>query len=55
METEGIQLGVHNHDEIGAQFLKGLGLPDITCQMVKGHVNAKRYLVYKDLAYHNGR
>ncbi|XP_072031106.1 2-amino-1-hydroxyethylphosphonate dioxygenase (glycine-forming)-like [Amphiura filiformis] len=54
METQGIQLGIQNHEEMGAKFLKEHGLPEITCQMVKGHVDAKRYLVYKDQVYHDG-
>ncbi len=55
METHGAILGIQGHENLGAQFLKDHGLPEITYLMVKGHVDAKRYLVYKDQEYHDGK
>ena len=55
MQTGTIHLGVEDHDEIGSEYLKKRGFSDIVCQMVGGHVNAKRYLVYKDKTYHDGK
>ena len=43
--------GVANHAELGAALLKGLGMPDRTCDAVRQHVNAKRYMVGSDPYY----
>jgi len=43
METFGTQ----NHERVGEKFLKELGFPETVTKMVAGHVEAKRYLVYK--------
>jgi predicted HD phosphohydrolase len=40
----GENLGVHNHEHIGAQYLKELGFPSLVCNLVENHVDAKRYL-----------
>ncbi len=55
MQTDGTVLGVQNHDLVGEQFLKGLGVPDDISCFCKGHVNAKRYLTYKDKEYHDSK
>ena len=46
-------VGTHAHEIIGEQFLKDLGFPDGVTSFVRGHVDAKRYLVYKYPEYHN--
>ncbi len=53
MKTDDVELGVKKHDQVGEDFLKGLGLPPEVTDYVKGHVNAKRYLTFKDPLYHN--
>ena len=35
-------LGVKEHEEIGAQYLESLGFPSSVCEIVRGHVSAKR-------------
>lgn len=44
--------GVKRHEQIGAQFLEDLGFPDKIVQLVKSHVDAKRYLTYKNTEYY---
>jgi phosphonate degradation associated HDIG domain protein len=41
-----------DHETLGADYLKKMGFPDATCALIKGHVQAKRYLTYKYPAYH---
>jgi phosphonate degradation associated HDIG domain protein len=43
--------GVINHEEIGADFLKGKGFSKKLVRLVESHVEAKRYLTYKDPGY----
>ena len=52
MVTDGVNVGVMNHETIGAKFLKELNFPDIICDIVQGHVNVKRYLVYINPEYY---
>ena len=40
-------LGVKNHEKIGADFLRKLNVPSPIPELVEGHVLAKRYLTYK--------
>ena len=42
-----------DHDKVGEEFLQNLGFPVEVTQFVRGHVQAKRYLVFKDPAYHD--
>ena len=42
-----------NHEEIGAHFLRSYFFPHITCDLVAGHVQAKRYKVTTDEAYYD--
>lgn len=51
METGGVILGAANHETLGEKFLLDLGLPETVCKLVRGHVDAKRYLVYKNEDY----
>ena len=53
MITEGKELGAQNHENLGGDFLSELRFPKIVCDIVRGHVNAKRYLVIKDSEYHD--
>lgn len=39
--------GTEKHEMIGEKFLADLGFPESVTKMVGGHVDAKRYLVYK--------
>ena len=39
------ELGVVDHEVLGARFLESLGAPERLCRLVAGHVQAKRYLV----------
>lgn len=36
--------GTKNHENIGANFLRDKGISEKVCDLVKNHVNAKRYL-----------
>ena len=38
-------LGIKNHEVVGANFLKECGFNDVVCNLVKNHVDAKRFLV----------
>jgi len=43
--------GSVSHEKIGADYLRDLGFSDRVCQLVLGHVEAKRYLVFKHARY----
>jgi len=53
MTHNGVTLGTVDHDKVGEEFLQNLGFPVEVTQFVRGHVQAKRYLVFKDPTYHN--
>ncbi|GAC1417001.1 MAG: HD domain-containing protein [Flavisolibacter sp.] len=40
-------IGVADHEKIGARYLKERGFSDKICNLVQSHVKAKRYLTYK--------
>ena len=44
-------LGVYEHERIGAEFLKQRHFSSMVCELVVGHVQAKRYLVFKEFGY----
>ena len=44
-------LGVMDHDRIGAEYIRSIGLSDEVAKLVGLHVEAKRYLAYKDSKY----
>ena len=46
------EVGTKAHEIIGEQFLKDLGFPDGVTSFVRGHVDAKRYLVCRYPQYH---
>ena len=45
-----INYGLANHEKLGADFLRNLNVAESVCCIVEGHVQAKRYLVFKVLA-----
>ena len=47
-------LGVENHEALGAVFLKEKGFSTKITSLIANHVNAKRYLVFKDPKYYDG-
>ncbi|ESP02323.1 hypothetical protein LOTGIDRAFT_172204 [Lottia gigantea] len=53
MVTEGEDLGAKDHDILGSDYLKQIGFPSKICEIVKGHVQAKRYLVFKYPEYYS--
>jgi phosphonate degradation associated HDIG domain protein len=44
--------GIKDHEELGAEFLRGKGFSKKVTRLVESHVEAKRYLTYKDPAYY---
>ena len=47
MIVEGVHLGIEDHDRVGEEFLAAVGFPESVTKFVRGHVLAKRYLVFK--------
>lgn len=45
--------GNADHEGLGAQYMKNLGFSNTVCNLVRGHVQAKRYLTYKHASYYN--
>jgi 2-amino-1-hydroxyethylphosphonate dioxygenase (glycine-forming) len=46
-------LGIVRHEALGAEFLAAWGFSPKVVALVAGHVDAKRYLVFKDPTYHD--
>lgn len=44
--------GVHQHEKIGADYLRQKGFSEKIAQLVENHVKAKRYLTWKYPAYY---
>ncbi len=44
-------LGVQDHEQIGALYLRGIGFPEVIVQLVENHVKAKKYLSFKNPDY----
>lgn len=44
--------GIRDHEELGAEFLREKGFSKKITRLVESHVEAKRYLTYKDPAYY---
>lgn len=44
--------GIMDHEELGAKFLRGKGFSKKVTRLVESHVEAKRYLTYKDPSYY---
>jgi phosphonate degradation associated HDIG domain protein len=45
--------GIKDHEELGAEFLRGKGFSKKIARLVESHVEAKRYLTYKDPEYYS--
>jgi phosphonate degradation associated HDIG domain protein len=45
--------GVKSHEKVGADFLRSKGFPEKIAQLVENHVQAKRYLTFKNPDYFN--
>ena len=45
-------IGTVGHELVGEQFLQELGFGQDVCSFARGHVDAKRYLVYKQSGYY---
>jgi 2-amino-1-hydroxyethylphosphonate dioxygenase (glycine-forming) len=43
--------GTIDHERLGADYLRGLGFSEKTAQLIEHHVNAKRYLTFKNPNY----
>jgi phosphonate degradation associated HDIG domain protein len=44
--------GIKDHEELGAEFLRGKGFSKKVVRLVESHVEAKRYLTVKDPSYY---
>lgn len=47
-----VNYGVTNHEKIGANYLRSFGINEKICFLVENHVQAKRYLVFKQPEYY---
>jgi len=45
------EIGVINHDDVGAEYLLKHGFPRRIAELVRGHVDAKRYLTASNPSY----
>lgn len=45
--------GIVDHEKIGADYLSSKGFSERITKMIASHVNAKRYLTYKNPDYYN--
>ncbi len=45
--------GTIDHEAIAQNYLIKRGFSEKICQLVKNHVEAKRYLCWKDKSYHS--
>ncbi|XP_052275935.1 2-amino-1-hydroxyethylphosphonate dioxygenase (glycine-forming)-like [Dreissena polymorpha] len=52
MITDDVNIGTRDNDVIGGDYLRRKGFPAIVCDIVAGHVQAKRYLVLKENGYY---
>lgn len=43
--------GIKSHEKIGGDFLRDMGFPERIAKLVENHVQAKRYLTFKNPAY----
>ena len=51
-ENEMDGFGIKDHEELGAEFLREKGFSKKITRLVESHVEAKRYLTFKDPAYY---
>lgn len=53
VETQGMAgYGVLEHEKVGAEFVKKCGFSSKIVALIAGHVDAKRYLVFKEPGYY---
>jgi 2-amino-1-hydroxyethylphosphonate dioxygenase (glycine-forming) len=45
--------GMVDHEKVGAGYLRKLGFADRLCRLIASHVNAKRYLTWKNPGYYD--
>jgi putative nucleotidyltransferase with HDIG domain len=45
--------GIKRHEKIGADFLRAKGFPERVARLVENHVQAKRYLTWRDPEYYS--
>lgn len=45
--------GVKRHEQVGADYLRAQGFPERIAKLVENHVQAKRYLTFKNPDYYN--
>ena len=45
--------GMVDHEKVGADYLRQLGFSERMCRLIASHVNAKRYLTWKNPDYYN--
>jgi phosphonate degradation associated HDIG domain protein len=45
--------GMMDHEKVGAEYLRRVGFSERLCKLIASHVNAKRYLTFKDPEYYN--
>lgn len=50
-EDEMPGLGILRHEQVGGNYLSKLGFSEKICRLVEGHVQAKRYLTFKNSEY----
>jgi len=52
-ENDLVGLGIKNHEQVGAHYLRIMGFPEKVTSLVESHVRAKRYLCFIDPGYYN--
>ena len=45
--------GMMDHEKVGALYLRNFGFSERLCKLIASHVNAKRYLTFKDPFYYS--
>jgi 2-amino-1-hydroxyethylphosphonate dioxygenase (glycine-forming) len=45
--------GMMEHEKVGAAYLRNAGFSERLCKLIASHVNAKRYLTFKDPKYYS--
>jgi predicted HD phosphohydrolase len=53
VDENGKTLGVKGHERVGFEYLQQLGFPQLVCELVGNHVEAKRYLCTTNNKYLN--
>jgi len=53
IDPDGNNVGIHSHEILGEQYLRGLGFSEKICQLVGAHVMAKRYLTTVNQGYYD--